>query len=113
MIRFIFLMGLSAFFGVAAFQALSHEWYDPACCSDQDCARVSPSKVTAGPDGWIVELQPGDHPLVSTFVSHTVPYGDRKERQSMDGEFHACVHLPGPVHEGQGLICLYVPPMAF
>src|SRR6056297_2481035 len=87
---------------VAASIAAAHSWYDPECCSDQDCAPIPASAVERLDDGtYRVTLWPGQHPMVEGrgFIAKA-----RTVRTSRDGEFHACV-FP---HEGgeMGLICL-------
>lgn len=90
--------------------ALAHSWYDPACCSEHDCARVPVQTVTATPDGWRVQLQPGDHFMVTQTIDQMVPYASALESQ--DGDFHACI-VPRMSGYEQTLVvrCLYVPPM--
>lgn len=89
---------------VLAVWALSHEWYDAACCNDRDCAPVPFSSVTEGHGGWTVTLEEGDHPLVHSHIQRTIPY--ESARDSQDDRFHACTL-------GGGIICLYVPAMAY
>lgn len=88
--------------------ASAHGWYDPACCSGQDCMAVPVNSITPTPDGWLVDIQPGEHPLVSHRLTQIVPYDDRKARVSQDQDFHACVGK-----HTQSLFCIYTPPMGF
>jgi hypothetical protein len=60
----------------------------------------------AGPDGWVVTLDVGDHFLIKARTTWTIPYGE--ERPSTDGEFHACLWPTAAT-----LHCLYAPPMGF
>ena len=79
----------------AAGRAGAHEWYDPYCCSDQDCAPLDDGAVIEGPAGYEIPS-----------TGETIPYRDDRVRPSADGRFHRCA-LPGtPGHTR----CLYVPP---
>jgi hypothetical protein len=47
-------------------------------------------------------------------IRHTgeiIPYGDRRIKNSPDGEYHWCAHRKG-LDEGK-TICLFVPPSGF
>jgi hypothetical protein len=97
---------LGAIIILAAKAALAHSWYSASCCSGKDCAAVPIESATWTPEGWIVELQPGDHPMVITHaIRELVPFA--KERISQDGDFHACVRTEAAVMDR--VICLYVP----
>jgi hypothetical protein len=77
--------------------ARSHSWYDPDCCSDNDCEPVSEvSFVASDPQSVPV--------MVVTTSFGTKPVTPMtKIRQSKDGKMHACIY--------QGaLLCLYLPP---
>ena len=89
---------------VSAIRSDAHEWYDPECCSGQDCAPVAREHVVATPDGWQVRLKPGEHPNTRFPVDRTLPYTSPQVRHSQDSDFHACVL-------GGTLLCLYVPDM--
>lgn len=102
--RLAFVTALLAVF--VSGPARAHDWYDPACCNNQDCQPVEPDRVTATATGWRVQIAPGDHILSHTPIDVVVPYGDKKIRDSQDGEFHVCI---GPYTNT--LFCLYVPPM--
>lgn len=91
----------------AAHEAVSGWAYDRNCCSDEDCARVSARLVRTTPEGWLLSVEPGDHPFVKSPRTYLVPYGARKERVSGDTEFHACIS-----RHSNHLYCLYVPGMA-
>jgi hypothetical protein len=71
-----------------ALKALAHSWYDPACCSDNDCA----------PDDRVKEV-PGGFQVPTGEI---VPYGDKRIRQSLDKQFHWC-------HFQNFTYCVYVP----
>lgn len=70
--------------------ALAHGWYDPACCSDRDCARY-PAEVTETGKAYV--LADGRY----------VDMGDPRIRLSADGDFHVCER------PDKSIICLYVP----
>lgn len=83
--------------------AAAHEWYDPACCSVDDCAPVAADVVRATDEGWLVEVLPGQHPYVSRPIRLVIPYGSHKVRSSQDDQFHLCVG------RSQNIFCVYVP----
>ena len=78
---------------ILATGAEAHDWYEPVCCSDTDCAPIPDSAVREGPNGYEVTLQPGQHPMVKEPLSYVVPYD--KVRQSPDGKYHACITATG------------------
>ena len=80
--------------------------YDPACCSDQDCAPIPVHAVSVEADGWHVHLEPGDHPLVFRTIDARIPFDSTRLRKSTDGQFHACIFV-GRV------FCFYAPPTGF
>lgn len=103
------LMGVSLamIFGGFVNAARAHEapsgWSYPAgCCSNRDCNRIPASRVSEGPEGYRVELFPGDHDMVPTGASYLIPYSLAK--QSPDGEYHLCI-LPSGT-----MLCWFVPP---
>jgi len=94
---------------LTAIAARAHSWYDLECCSGRDCAPVSAKHVSATPNGWLVELAQGDHPMMGPDrepLTVLIPYDDGKVRRSRDSDFHACVR---PYMAG--LYCLYIPEM--
>jgi len=99
---------LSALFILAtAGQAVAHEWYDPTCCSDKDCAPIPFESVVVTGEGYEVTLLPGDHPLVRTPIKRFFPFGDEDVLPSQDMKYHACV-MPGSPSASPGIICFYV-----
>ena len=81
--------------------------YDPYCCNSRDCAEIPEDSVVAGPNGWIVTLRKGQHPMVvSEVVRHVVPY--KEARPATDGRFHACL-FPNETT----MRCFYSPPSGF
>ena len=103
----IFALALAA---AAASTSSAHEapsgWeYDAACCSDRDCGVMPFNRVTPGPDGWRVRVEPGEHHYYPGALDVVVPYDSRQIRHSQDTEFHLCLTSTGH------LLCLYVPPL--
>lgn len=79
--------------------------YDLDCCSGLDCALVEDASVTPTAEGWLIEIQPGQHPSVTTEPwSKFVPYTSDRIRPSGDHHFHVCVGAKTKV-----MFCLYVP----
>src|SRR5262245_11857182 len=89
--------------GIAALPAVStaHDapsgWtYDASCCSSVDCRQIPASTLTESPVGYLIS------------ISHeTVPYGDKRIKDSPDGLVHWCT-ISG--RDDSRTICLYVPP---
>lgn len=75
----------------------AHSWYDPDCCSGQDCEPVSAvSFVASDPQSapvMIVTTSLGTKPVTSS----------TRVRKSQDSRMHACIY------RGE-LLCLYLPP---
>jgi len=95
--------------GLASWAAWGHSFYDPWCCSEQDCAPIPASSVRWTPAGWEVTLTPEQHFMVQRPTTWLIPFddeirGNARIRQSPDDSFHACV-LP----ISQTMRCLYVP----
>lgn len=76
--------------------------YPFACCSGMDCR-----EVRAGKDKTVVETDKG---YVIKATGELIPFGDKRIKNSPDGEFHWCSH--GGRDTG-GTICLFVPPRSF
>lgn len=76
---------------------LAHSWYEPACCSGQDCAPLTREStvVPGNAGGYQVTVKPG---------AGTVFFPQEKVRPSQDGLYHACISLSAGTP-----ICLYVP----
>lgn len=80
----------------AAHDAPSGWSYDAACCFNHDCRQISSSAVREGPNGYVI-----------TIDNETVPYSDRRIKDSPDGLYHWCT-VDG--RDNGRTICLYVPP---
>lgn len=90
----------------AALAAVSaHDFYDPECCSGQDCAPVEKVQMVAGA---LYNGPPGQADTLPVMVVTTrhgtvaVPR-NMKIRPSPDGRMHACIL-------NDRLICIYLPP---
>lgn len=89
--------------------ALAHEaptgWTYPSnCCSGTDCDRIPSRTVKTLQDGYHVSLKMGDHHFATRPLQFTVPYGDRRLRNSPDGDYHLCMNSAFTI------LCFYVPP---
>lgn len=67
----------------------THSFYDPVCCSDNDCAPIASQRVTERGNGYAVD---------GTAIPQNLL------RQSPDGQYHLCQPKGGAVR------CLYVIP---
>lgn len=75
--------------------ANGHSWYDPDCCSNQDCFEIGRQAVISPAEGGYLVTVPGrDKPV---FFSRS------KIRASQDGSYHVCIAQSGMP------FCLYVP----
>jgi hypothetical protein len=101
------LATLSCWNSAAAHDTLSGWTYPPACCRGDkergDCQQIPNTSVSAGPDGFRVLLNPGDHHLVTRQHFFRIPYGDTIP--SEDSHFHICLH-PTEDHAN----CFFAPP---
>ena len=91
--------------------------YPLNCCSGQDCAAIPASRVSTMPDGYHIEVGPGDHQFVTRPTLFIVAYNDRKVKPSPDGEFHLCISreyrgTSGDVTPSR-LICFFAPPPSY
>lgn len=69
------------------------------CCSNQDC-REATGEVLERPEGYVI-----------AGTGEVVPYGDKRVKDSPDGEYHWCAHKAG-IDAGK-TICLFVPPKGY
>lgn len=53
-----------------------------------DCDEIPTKAVKVGPEGYIVTLSPGDHPMVKAPLRVVVPY--EKAEPAQDGMYHIC-----------------------
>jgi len=88
--------------------AAAHEWYDPSCCNDRDCAPIPYDAVEQMEWGYKVTLGYGDHPLIRPGQKPVVmSFPWDVVRQSRDVGHHACV-VNWPSMERPFVRCLYV-----
>lgn len=76
-------------------QGVPLEWeYPTRCCwgpangRTGDCGMIPSSAVKEGPDGYELNLQPGDHPYVTKPSRFVVAYD--KAEVAPDGAYHVC-----------------------
>jgi len=62
--------------------AAAHEWYDPRCCDERDCAPLPDGALREADGGWYVTAPDG--------TVHHVPYGQQHPMLPPDGQPHAC-----------------------
>jgi hypothetical protein len=74
--------------------------YPWQCCANNDCQQVSDKAIEEQKDGYVI-LSTGE----------VVAYGDKRIKDSPDGEYHWCAHPSGP--DVGHTICLFVPPKGF
>lgn len=77
----------------------SYPW---ACCSGMDCQRISQKSVHEGADGYTIDGSTDTAPI---------SYGDKRIKESPDGDFHWCAHRTG-IDVGK-TICLFAPPRGY
>jgi len=109
---FIYAAVIFLMLGFGAGKAFGHSWYADSCCSGRDCAPIAASAVTWTPNGWRVELRPGQHPMVTLSpMVELVPFDE--VLPSEDDQWHACVRTDNPspsaVNPTERIICLYIP----
>jgi hypothetical protein len=105
----------AALLALLASPASAHSWYEGSCCSGRDCAPIRVDAVEVTPDGYLVTVEPGDHPFITERTQQLYRYVDAQPgattvdgvpeaRQGQDEHYHLCVG------ERTGrLLCLYVP----
>jgi hypothetical protein len=107
-IRYVFIMGLLYCVAmIAAGMALAlgtatgaqaHEWYDPHCCHERDCAEVTSSQ----------SLPNGAQRLCTKFGCAIFPKNFKKRYISKDGRDHACIRNDNPFARRNGTpVCRY------
>jgi hypothetical protein len=71
--------------------------YPWACCSNMDCQEVQSSAIKETAQGYVIQS-----------TGELVAYGDKRIKDSPDGETHWCAHQAGL--DAGHTICLFVPP---
>lgn len=89
------LLFLSVFLSTGA---LAHSHYGWECCSGRDCKPIPVGDVKVTANGWHIKI-----------TGEVIPFGDKKIKNSPDGEFHRCARSADFSAKGVTL-CLYVPP---
>jgi len=90
-------LALLGHFGPASAHDAPTGWKYPwACCSNIDCQKVQSSAVLEAPQGYFIQS-----------TGEVVGYGDKRIKDSPDGEYHWCAHQAG-IDAGH-TICLFVP----
>ena len=79
--------------------ATAHSWYPHECCSGIDCREVPAKNISERPEGYVIKN-----------TGEIVRYGDRRVKDSPDGEYHWC-SVAGA--DDTRTICLFVPPRLF
>lgn len=74
--------------------------YPLSCCSLKDCRPAAQGEVRETLDGYRL-----------TTTGETVPYGDRRIRESPSGDFHVC-QQGGDFDHGR-ILCLFAPGRGF
>jgi hypothetical protein len=95
------ILPLVAAVALATAPAMAHDWYPLKCCSEQDCQPIAQSDVKMTPRGWEVAA-----------TGEVIPFGDRREHVSPDGEFHRCSRANVDSNLEDRTICLFVPGMS-
>ena len=82
--------------------AMAHDWYDPACCSNRDCA----------PAEKVIILEDGRMQITTTHGTTIIP-NEMIRRESKDHQVHACMRsmtMYGGGKNNMLPICVYMPP---
>jgi hypothetical protein len=97
--------------------------YPWSCCSGNDCTMIEPRNVQQTPEGYLVTLQPGDHPFITEETGvreYLMEYGDKRIKDSPDGAYHICLRSPttvnnsgDPLADPLAVICFYKGPEGF
>lgn len=86
----------------------AHEWFDPWCCNGRDCQPIPDSAVKITPQGYVITLNPGDHPALAKETAprtYTVPYASARVSLDPEQRFYACIY-PDP----SSMRCFYAKP---
>jgi len=76
---FLAIAGLCAVIWWLVGPVFAHDWYEPACCSNKDCAPISDDEVTEMNGGFFLKTR-------NEFVAF------KDTRQGKDDQFHLCVN---------------------
>jgi hypothetical protein len=89
------VLALVGFMLIGVGLALSHSFYDNACCNTTDCYPVAEGAIVEKIDGFEIVA-------TGEFIKRDEP----KVRLSPDGQWHRCSYGGKPE---AGTICIYVP----
>ena len=111
---FLFWILLVAFVFAVLIQlspALAHTaptgWeYHPECCGGNDCAAVPDASIDVYPQGVIITLEKGDHPLA--YRDMVLPVLWSEIRLSGDNQWHVCLVI-GEHARDVWVSCVYGP----
>lgn len=94
------------FIGTLISAAWAHEWYDPACCSGQDCRPLAPTEYRFDGGRWYLRNADGNEPCGWQALSDTTLWDSRaRVRISSDFDMHGCFNMSG---KGCTPLCIYV-----
>lgn len=79
--------------------AHAHSWYPYECCSDNDCKPVPNASIHETRAGYVIDGN-----------EETVPFSDKRIRQSQDDNSHICTI--GGRADGR-ILCVFVRPNSF
>lgn len=82
------LIGIVAFFAILI-AAQAHDWYDPQCCSGEDCRPVPAEEVIETETGW-------------KHLPSGIEFRKDQVKPSKDRHFHICVSKYGTPY------CIYI-----
>lgn len=97
---------LATFIWIVALKpAFAHDWYDPGCCNDKDCAPVPGLQVEWTDTRIVFTVPPGVHPMAPEGGVYYLNLSNESAmRPSQDMEWHLCIY-PGATQ----VMCAYIP----
>lgn len=101
-------LSLALALAAGAPETRAHSWFDPWCCNDRDCQPIPDSAVKITPQGYVITLAPGDHPMLAKETqtrTYTVPYANARVSLDPEQRFYACIY-PDP----SSMRCFYAKP---
>src|ERR1043165_5778655 len=86
--------------------------YPTSCCSGKDCSPLDARYVREGPDGYIVDIPKGAHPMLTDMgFRQTIAY--KVARDSPDGQYHICLSPSVDPGRGHRLYCFFAGSRAY
>lgn len=86
----------------------AHSWYDPKCCSGEDCAPITIGHVERISGGWRIIIDESVHPMARKRQVYEIGDESSKLLPSRDKDWHVCL---GPAT--QNVFCVYKPDPGF